>query len=181
MADYNKIFIDACCKNDFKKANLLIDIELVNINHKNINGNTPLMIFCANNNWNIVEFLVKKGSDITLSNVDGDTALIRAASHNKNYEKDDNEIVELLIGDIIDNQDNNGNTAILRACENKNEELVLLLHKKGADCFIKNISGFSAFDALLILSKTSTVFKSLHEKLSLEKFIDEDPSTILGL
>jgi ankyrin repeat protein len=65
----------ACHGNKYLIAKYLIEVENLNINIKNSHDNTCLMFACMNNNFNLIQLLIKNGADVNVVDNDGDNAL----------------------------------------------------------------------------------------------------------
>jgi len=112
-----------------------------NINIKDRDGMTPLMVAVSEDKIEIVKLLLKKGANINLQSKIGYTALHFAAQNNKV------EIARVLLesGAKVDIQDGYGNTPLSRAIFSSDEEgeIIKLLLAFGSDENIKNKSGIS--------------------------------------
>lgn len=90
------------------------------INYKDVNGNTPVMVACAMDNPFLVKLYIKLGADINVKNNLGETPLMHAvATHNE-------RLVDYLIasGANITEKANNGKTAIDFAEETNNKSII---------------------------------------------------------
>ena len=131
----NKSLFDAVKKDDYGEVKNLIDdgkITSKNINVKDKDGRTALMLAAAKENKRILEKIISVMSidpsklSKLIDEVDkyGKTALFYAANP---------EFVKLLIekGAKVNAKDNNGQTALMWAAENGRTEIVNVLIKKG--------------------------------------------------
>ncbi|MBQ8784549.1 MAG: ankyrin repeat domain-containing protein [Alphaproteobacteria bacterium] len=111
-----------------------------NINSKNNEGKTALILATTLGNKEFVEFLVSKGADVDAKNNDGYTAFFLALLDG--YK----EIAELLLskGTNINVIANDGNTTLMSASGRGYKEIVELLLSKGADINAKSKAGFTA-------------------------------------
>jgi ankyrin repeat protein len=78
----------ACAYDDFELIRLLLDSNNIDINAANVDNDSPLLIYCRDNqNFNVENFnyFVSKGADINVMN-DEDENLLTAISFNCNYE-----------------------------------------------------------------------------------------------
>ena len=114
-------------KMNIKIIKLLIDSS-VDLNIKNKEGDTALILATINNHKEIVKLLIVAGADVNLKNNKGNNALLYA-SLNKNI-----DIAKLLIdaGTNINIENINKITALTLAQANFNEEMIKLLKSKGA-------------------------------------------------
>lgn len=137
-------------------------------------GNTVLLYVlrsrsnssCIRNN--IVKQLIEAGADPTIVSDSGVSVydLIKKASAI--------ELMVLLKQSIVNHQDKDGNTQLLKACIKRDEKLVLFLAEKGADFYIKNAKGKSAYSILKSKRVLTPGLQALKEKLILEQDIDDD-------
>lgn len=122
-------------------SNILELISIgANVNASNRMGNTPLILACELNKFNLaIEFVKNEKTDFSCSNFIGYTAL-HCSVKNGNL-----SIIRLLlnanderVNSMINKQDQNGNTALHLAVESGNTEIVDFLLKRGANKFIEN-------------------------------------------
>ena len=111
------------------------------INAVNKNGNTLLMEAVAIGYYDLADYLVEKKADISITNANGENALILSAHYPY--------IMNLLINNNADinTADNNSKTALHYACEYGDLYSVKLLIKSGADI---NKNYFNYFQFFLI-------------------------------
>jgi ankyrin repeat protein len=110
----------------------------VDVNARDANGNTPLLLAAVYAGPECVELLLKKGADVNAANKAGATPLMRAAT---DYEKS-----KLLIdaGADVKAKMSRGKTAIMiAALKYGNSKTVKLLIDKGADAKAREPSGVS--------------------------------------
>jgi uncharacterized protein len=110
------------------------------INAKNKEGNTLLMIFASDKyNWKVknIDYLLDSGSDVNLQNVKGETALMLSVKEGIN------DIVKALIAGNADvnRKSNIGKTALMYAVESGDLYTVKTLLEAKADINIKTKSG----------------------------------------
>ena len=128
--------IEAAKNNDTNRINSILNKGKVDINAKNKDGETALMLASSEGHLEMVKLLVENGADYTNA--------LRLASREGHL-----EIVKLLIenGANINAKDNDGETALMRASYNGHLEVVKYLIENGADVNIKdNYYGITALD-----------------------------------
>lgn len=126
-------------------------------------GGTALLWASSRRYWESVEVLINSGADINFECKNNFTA------HDYAVKNNDIKIQFLL-------QKNDKKTVgslLINACQNKNEEDVLFIYDRGADFFIENEEGESAFKLLKRKRKLPGGLQSLKEKLVLDKMISE--------
>ena len=103
---------------------------------------TPLMRAAKEGRLEIVEELLLRGADLSVTNTDGCNALWLACYNGSHA------IIETLIaaGIDIDLQNGNGASALMYVSSNSKPDLVELLLEKGANAKLKNFDDFSALD-----------------------------------
>ena len=115
--------------------------DRINIDAKEIDGWTALMISCQKGYADIVKKLLQKNADVNLPN-NTDTTALMVAVHTSRF-----DITELLLqnGANSNLQNKNGTTALMIACQDTNCSKVaqLLLHH-GANPNIQNEDGTTA-------------------------------------
>ena len=101
--------------------------EGADVNAKNSDGYTALILASSNGRTEIVAMLLDAGANVNAKDEYNATALIKASSNGHK------EIVEMLLekGADVDAKTHNGSTALIKASENKHTEIVaMLLDKK---------------------------------------------------
>jgi ankyrin repeat protein len=132
--------IDAAEDGDNRLVQELLDSG-ADINFRDRNGNTALMMASAWGYTKMGRLLLEKGADYNNRDIDGSTPLMIAA-----YERD-TEMVQLLLDKGADPniRDNDGSTPLMIAAYEGNTEMVQLLLDKGADPTIMDYYGHTAF------------------------------------
>ena len=122
-------FLSYVVRGDAKKVLYYINDEDVNINYRDVNGVTPLMLSIIAKQNEITQILIKNGANLDLKDNDGLTALFWAII------QDNTEAVRMLInaGANLDLKDNEGFTALLWAAYKDNTEAVKMLIIAGAN------------------------------------------------
>lgn len=192
-------FLIACQNNDIKSFNKLI--KQVDIDCQDARGMTGLMLAVCDEYLLVVETLIKFGADLNIKNDDGMTALMFAAGRSNinifncliengaDIEITNNRgvtaytiaeecnlipIMHFFAHEIITQKDSNGNTLLMKACQQINEVNSLFLYENGADFYHKNNKGLTPYDILMNHDRLPARLQALKEKLILEKEIDED-------
>lgn len=86
----NSILHSACHAGILEVVELIINNRLIDINHKDYLGRTPLLMAVLFHNYKIVEFLLSKGADPNIPTNSGKTAIEFA------IERKDDRNVELI-------------------------------------------------------------------------------------
>ncbi|OUM67236.1 hypothetical protein PIROE2DRAFT_58917 [Piromyces sp. E2] len=140
-------FWKAISRGDDNEMNSFLDEDgkiLIDINTRNKNGNTALIIASEKGNWNAVNWLLKRGANPSCKDVNGDNALITAAR------KGHFDVVEELLfrGANINSTGQHKRTALMAAAENRHIRVVKLLKKKGAKISIKDDNDKTVLDII---------------------------------
>lgn len=143
--------------------NMILNISLYLENGGDINvadneGNTLLMKSVYLGYYDLADYILLNNADISLTNNNGENALILSADYPY--------IINLLLNNNIDNldsADNKGKTALFHACEFGNLNSVKLLIKSGSDINKRDIFG-----------KTILMYAVESENLELIKYLIED-------
>lgn len=107
----------------------------------------PISIAAENGHWNVVEQLLwhdDSGINVNARNTSGDTPLILLAADQKYpFPEGGEEIIEPLItkGADLNARNNDGYTALFKAAECDNVNLVKILLSKGADVNVRDNEG----------------------------------------
>lgn len=155
-------------------------VELIenkaNLDIQDNNGATAIMYAFNNAHFDIVKVLKDHNANIYLKDNLKMSVVSNALKVN------DIEMSILFDKNIVHHQDAYGSTLLMKACEEKNERNALLLYNNGADFFIKNNKGDSAYKILKRKRKLSPVLQALKEKILLESVVnDEDSHLSLSL
>lgn len=143
--------------------NMILNIYLYLENGGDINvadneGNTLLMKSVYLGYYDLADYILLNNADISLTNNNGENALILSADYPY--------IINLILNNNIDNldsADNKGKTALFHACEFGNLNSVKLLIKSGSDINKRDIFG-----------KTILMYAVESENLELIKYLIED-------
>lgn len=161
-------------------------------------GETALMCAARFNNKDSVTLLIDEGANIDLKDKSGKSALIKAVEYesydslevlvdnnaqlfNNNFktalyvaiEKDDFISMVLLKKELLNEQDENGNTLLLKSCKYKEDSVIEFLVKKGADYHIENNAGESILSILESKDVVSGYAQAFKEKLLLDELLDQ--------
>ncbi len=117
----------------------LLKLDAVNVNLRNVAGETALMMAALRQNLPAMRQLVGRGA---LVNLDGWTPLHYAATGGNV------EAIELLLaqGAAVDARSPNGSTPLMMAARYGSEQGTALLLKRGANPALRNDQGLSAGD-----------------------------------
>lgn len=142
--------------------NMILNISLYLENGGDINvadneGNTLLMKSVYLGYYDLADYILLNNADISLTNNNGENALILSADYPY--------IINLILNNNIDNldsADNKGKTALFHACEFGNLNSVRILIKSGSDINKRDIFG-----------KTILMYAVESENLELIKYLIE--------
>ena len=143
--------------------NMILNISLYLENGGDINvadneGNTLLMKSVYLGYYDLADYILLNNADISLTNNNGENALILSADYPY--------IINLILNNNVDNldsADNKGKTALFHACEFGNLNSVRILIKSGSDINKRDIFG-----------KTILMYAVESENLELIKYLIED-------
>ena len=145
----------------------------VDVNGKNIYGQTALHLACYEGHCDIVDLLLDHGADIEVRSSRDSTPLMMASRNDRAA-----SITKLLLhrGCAMNAVNDFGDTALHWACKRGSTECVKELLTHGADATIKNEYGSTPFD----VAKEGTVIDLLmeHKKWSGQHLQDEKKSIL---
>lgn len=125
--NYSDNLISAVYYSEYQKIQDFVSSG-ANVNEKDTNGDTPLIIAARNGNAPIVKYLCDSGANVNLQNNDGWTAL-----HYASYYGFEAVVQVLLRYNVsLETKNKEGYTALWYAMEKKNETLIELLKNSGA-------------------------------------------------
>lgn len=136
------------------------EIDKLDLNKKDTDGQVILMTACKLNHLKLVEVLINKGADVNAKDKIGGTPLIIAAMNNHI------EIVELLItagANVNAKTNKDGETVLMTAVYTGNKKLIELLTTAGANVNAKSSIGATSL-MLAVLKKDTKIVKLLIEK-----------------
>ncbi len=140
----------ALLDNNVDIANILINDGNADVTCKTKRGDTALHLACHNDSLSVVENLVKKGASVTAKNSEGTIPIMFAASNKRH------DILKFLLdidSSLVNEQDDDGDTALNYAAKAKSIECVRLLVDIGANIEIANQKGCTP---LIITCHTGT-------------------------
>ena len=148
--------------NKFEIAKTLLERQQNHkwLNNKNYYGNTALHLAAEKKNHEIITLLLNSNAIVTSSNEDGNTPLHIASI-------DSPETVKLLLGaksknQFINQQDNQGETALLLAIDQRQQDVVSILIQNGADVTIPDMYGDTTVHYAALIAHTE-ILKMLLE------------------
>ncbi|XP_065343666.1 uncharacterized protein LOC135941846 [Cloeon dipterum] len=169
----------------------LLDEAQVDVNAKNLNGETALMIACSKNRFEVIQILVEKKADVSIQDNKGRTALHHAArsghldlvkilfDHMASEKDEDGSLnIQQTLVELVKHVDKEDNTLLVLAMESseKFDESVIswLVDNKKLDLNAVNCNGESAlllackhrkWDAVdILLSREDTIIGSKDQK-----------------
>lgn len=134
-------FSDAVVFGDFDIVKSMVEENAEIINSQDKYGYTALHNVMSEEEFEIVEYLIKNGADVNIQNEDGVTPLHLAA-----YTENANILLDN--GAEINQQDNRGNTPLHAAviAGEEHREMIKFLIDNGADASIINQEGKTPLD-----------------------------------
>jgi ankyrin repeat protein len=120
----DKDLFQAAASGDIRMVRFFLEIG-ADVNAKNKDGKTALMLASDKGNLEAVKLLLDKGAEVNAKNKDGKTALLVASNL---------EVAKLLLdkGGDVNVKDKNGATALREASWRSDNEMVNLLKAYGA-------------------------------------------------
>ena len=148
--------------NKFEIAKTLLERQQNHkwLNNKDRYGNTALYLAAEKKNHEIIKLLLNSNAIVTSSNEEGNTPLHIASI-------DSPETVKLLLGtasknQFINQQNNQGETALLLATDQRQQDVVSILIQNGADVTIPNMCGDTTVHRAALIAHTE-ILKMLLE------------------
>ncbi len=159
-----------------------------NINQRNREGLTPLML-AAQNKDRVESFytLLKSGAEIMMKDYEGRNAFMHAANNNCSHYMDtlikraDNNMLNM-----VNTQDKNGVSTMMIVAKRGNRQALRVLISRGANVFLKDNHDKTALDYAIkaenptckeILVKTYKIYenaKEIQDELQREKFLQNN-------
>jgi ankyrin repeat protein len=136
---FPNLLVEATKSNEFEAAKMLIATG-ADVNVRDLDGRTALMMSAKNDYTEIAQLLITAGADVNARDDDGETALMWAT------EDCYTEIIKLFIaaGDDVDARNSNGATLLMIAAKNGYTEIAQLLIAAGANVDASTPSGNTA-------------------------------------
>ncbi len=158
----NKMLLNATVVGNIEQVDSALSSG-ANINVKNSDGMTPLMLACFNGNRELAEFLLEKGAKVDVKDSDGWNALMWATRH------DNIELIDCLVrhGANVNYHDGDGWNALFHACTKGNLKVVKYLVEHGAVIDSKNSLSKTVFE----YATTDEIKNYLFEKIEKDKMI----------
>lgn len=137
----------AAMQNDIPAAQKLLDSG-ADINEVNDLGQTPLIASISALHPDMAIFLINRGADVNKRDIEGFSALTRAAGGGFENKEKGIELVRKLIAasSNINNRSELGTTPLIAAVVRHQPEIVQILLEEGADTSIANEEGDTAYD-----------------------------------
>ncbi len=141
LSPNGEVFLKALRENEGSKAFSLVEANGSSIiNHRGIDGSTPLHVVVRTRNSNWIDFLLEKGADKNAGDRDGNTPLMLASR--TGYGEG---VAQLLRSRADINRANRlGETALIVAVQQRHAAIVSTLLKLGADPDKRDHTGYSA-------------------------------------
>ncbi|APG64828.1 hypothetical protein LPB136_05390 [Tenacibaculum todarodis] len=161
----NTALLNAVSRNSFEVIKLLAS-KTTNINHVNKNGQSALTK-ALRNNVNIVEFLLKKGADVSIIDSKGNNlGYYVFNTFNPKNEKEFQQKVNLLKakGLQVDKPQKNGNTLFHLAVEKQSLAMLKYIEKYKININAKNSEGLTALQKAVMTAKNDVIIKYLITK-----------------
>ena len=133
---------EAISNEEFDEVKNILNTTLVDINYKDSDGWSFLMLASALGHLNVVELLLDNDANINEKNDSGRSSLMISSMQGHL------DVVELLLsrGANINDKDEYGNTALMLASRDEQIDVVKLLLSKGANFKDKDDNGETALD-----------------------------------
>ncbi|MCL1876306.1 MAG: ankyrin repeat domain-containing protein [Synergistaceae bacterium] len=151
-------FVNLCGVGTLQQIEAAIK-EGADVNVKNNNGDTPLIMVAEKGNPEAIDMLIQAGADVNAINSDGWTPLMTAALYNK-----DPEVLNTLVkrgADVNAKTDEGVTPLMMAAYDNKNPEVLNVLIQAGAEVNARNNEGWTALMAAADNNKNPDVLNTL--------------------
>lgn len=157
---------------DIDTARLLIK-NGAKLDIQDINGCTALLLATMLDIKDMPCLLVENGANLNIMSNNGKTVF--------DYRITSKEFMFNIKPEVINYQDINGDTLLMKACQKKNEKDVLFLIKQGADTSIINNKGDSVFQILKRKKVLPPLLQAFKEKIMLVEELTNEQDYSFGL
>ena len=156
---YNMRNMDYCFHGDFYKVRELLEDYGADPNYQDTNGQTPLMRAVVYGHLDIVQLLLQYDADPNIKDYGGRTALSYIFGYQHDYQGKDISILKLLldIGIDVNIRGYNGNTPLMSAVRQGNIIGIELLLQHGANPFIEDNWGDTAYDYAIEIGDPASI------------------------
>ena len=153
--------MDYCFHGNFYKVRELLEDYGADPNYQDINGLTPLMRAVVYGHLDVVQLLLQHGADPNIKDYVGRTALSYIFGYHDRFRWSGkyNIILKLLlnIGIDVNIRGYNGNTPLMSAVRQGNIIGIKLLLKHGANPFIEDNWGDTAYDFAIVVEDPASI------------------------
>ena len=157
---YNMRNMDYCFHGDFYKVRELLEDYGADPNYQDTNGQTPLMKAVLYGHLDVVKLLLQHDADPNIKDYGGRTALSYIFGyHDRSALRKYNIILQLLlnIGIEVNIRGYNGNTPLMSAVRQGNIIGIELLLRHGANPFIEDDWGDTAYDYAIGVGESAPI------------------------
>ena len=143
--------------------NFLFQEKKIGIDQLDFSGSTLLIEALLQSDCDLAKRLLEAGADVNIPSRCGTTALMVAVEHERC-----NHLIVTLIekGALIDAQDVEGDTVLMRAVNSENEEAFKMLLAEGADITLLNREGDNVERVILDLIYNPEVEEGIHPEMN---------------
>lgn len=148
---------NAVVKNDISLVKEAIKKDIKNLEQRDFNGKTPLMLATEMNRVEIAKFLIESGADVNAKDKKNDSPYLYAGAHGYL------EILKMTLNHGADLKSVNrfGGTALIPAAEKGHPQAVKLLLAAGVDANHINHLGWTALMEAVVLSQGGKVHQEI--------------------
>ena len=154
--------MDYCFHGDFYKVRGLLEDYGADPNYQDINGLTPLMRAVVYGHLDVVQLLLQHGADPNIKDYGGRTALSYIFGYHDRFRWSGkyNIILKLLLNIGVElniRGGYNGNTPLMSAVRQENIIAIKLLLRHGANPFIEDDWGDTAYDYAIGVGESASI------------------------
>jgi ankyrin repeat protein len=143
MSSYESTDVfDACRRGDLESVKSIYESDKESINSTDMKGFTPLILAVYNEQPDVVDFLLEKGTQLEVADSAGNTALMGVCF--KGYKEIAAKLIEA--GADVNQRNVNGATALTFAATFGHLDIAKMLLEKGADIYVPDVRGKSPLD-----------------------------------